>query len=183
MLGLSLLAVSGLALRANVEFGQVLTWIDLDPLRALQANVRAHEMWPWDQRYRRQLVLTLETLAVAEPERTVISDEAWDRAFEISATASPSSPATIAARLSYLLRSGRWRERSEETETLLANLKAVGGEQPTTWLLEAVHAAWMGDGRRAVAAVQNGLAITGAEPEELAPLRELATQAGLEIEE
>ena len=76
-------------LRAEWAFQGTLAYFKTDPVEAIQANIRAYEIAPWDFRFRYQLY---PMLAKASTQKNVnIPEATWKRAWEISTSASPYS--------------------------------------------------------------------------------------------
>ena len=132
-------------------------FITAAPLRAFQANLDAYNAFTWEARSRRQLILTLASLEAKGWENLKLHSSAADRAYEISISSAPHNPVVIAARLQHLFMSNRWEESGEEIEELLARMKKYGSQQPPTWFFEATWAGTVGDEKRLVAAIHNGL--------------------------
>lgn len=153
VLGLSLLAGSGLAYAAQVNFARTTLFIDREPLTAFEANVRAYDIYPFEQHYRRQLPLTLAKVFAHYTGRVAIEPDAADKVHRIGMSAAPESPATSIARVEYLLNSGRWQE-GDEIERILSNLKSTAREHAVTWLADSMYAAKLMDAQRFVASLE-----------------------------
>ena len=75
-------------LRGQYAYRDVIAYHRTDPRRAIEANIRAYKLAPWDFRFRYQLYPML-TRAAATGAR--VPESTWTRALEISKSASPYS--------------------------------------------------------------------------------------------
>ncbi len=133
-------------------------WIRADPLRSFQANIRAHELYPYDGAVRLQIVLTLAQLV---SNRDVeLEDLAADRLFAVSRSASPHNPAILLARAEYLTYADR---NPEEAEAILADLRVRVSLSPEVWYVEMARALRLKDVPRAVSALREGAKKAGPE--------------------
>jgi len=125
----------------------------------------ALEIYQLDPTIRKNLALILVTLVAERPPGKVqIGPKAADRAHAISSTAAKHSPAVLMIRANYLLKSGRWEE-SDEINEVLKELRHHGTLHSGTWLVEAMHAAKVGDPARAARAAEKGLRLPNAHPD------------------
>ena len=150
--GLALVVATGLIYAGQFKLTETRIAINNAPLMAFKANVAAYDYWPFDQLTRRQLILSLTKLTTHYGDRVELHPGAADRAYRISASASPYSPATQVARLEYLMYSGRLNQ--EEAERILSSLKITASRHPLTWLADALYAAGMGDTSRVHASLE-----------------------------
>ena len=123
---------------------------------ALQANIDAYEMYPFERRYRHQLVLTVGSLLKRGEGNITITDVAADRAYEISQSSSKFMPSIQMSRVEYLLNSGRWKTEKKEIEKLLDWLKTHASLQPGVWVAEGNYALRLGDVERIISALDAG---------------------------
>jgi len=126
---------------------------------ALQANLEAYQIYPWERRYRHQLMLTVGALLKNAHGDVTITKEAADQAYKIANTASKYMPAIQMTRLEYLLNGRRWKEEPKEINELLGWLKIHAKLQPGVWVAEGHYAAKTGDAQRLVNAVNVGLSL------------------------
>lgn len=82
-------AFTARTLQAEWEFQKVIVYHRLAPQSAIQANIRAYKIAPWDFRIRYQLYPML--VKASGVQGVNIPEETWRRAWEISTSASPYS--------------------------------------------------------------------------------------------
>ena len=138
--------------RAQIKMTQVREVLNNNPLKGLQANVDAYNIYPYDQHTRRQMILSLTKVTHSYKGNLDLSDDAADRIYQISRSAAELSPATEASRVEYLINSGRHLGNEVEIERSIASLKATYGHNYLPWMIEAMWASRLGDGARVLAA-------------------------------
>ena len=121
----------------------------IEPLLAFQENVRAYDLWPYDQLTRRQLIMTTAKAAFDHGKDLTIQPEAADKIYKISLTAGPYTASTLVSRLDYLLSSDRYINEREEADEILSILRKNATRYAITWLADAIYAANTGDLARA----------------------------------
>jgi hypothetical protein len=126
---------------------------------ALQANLDAYRRYPFERRYRHQLMLTMGALLKAAYGDVTVTKEAADQAYRISRTAAPYMPAIKMTRLEYLLNNELWRTEGDEVDELLGWLTVHASLQPGVWLADGAYALRIGDVPRLVAAINTGMAL------------------------
>ncbi len=151
--GVVLIGSGGAAVAAERHIASMRVYWDADPLHSLRANMRAREIYPLPSYTRHHLVLTLANLMARRP--VAIAANAADHIYAISKTASANNPASLIARVEYLMAAGRYKE--PEVEMLLAQLKRRATLMPATWLNETVYANMIGDKERASRAMAMGM--------------------------
>ena len=141
---------------AERKFAIVNLYIEKNEPTALAANIQTHQLFPFEPRYRRQLVMTAGALLKNAHGRVQITDAAADEAYRISLTTGH-LPAIKLVRLEYLLNTGRWERRKEEVEEILAFLKQHSSLQPSVWIADGTYGIFTNDGVRALKAVMQGM--------------------------
>lgn len=154
--GIGLAYSASLSYRAERLFKDTRANIEIAHPAALQANLDAHKLYPYDRRYRHQLMLTVGALLKNAHGNVVITKEAADRAYRISQSAAAHMPAIKLTRLEYLLNTERWREERAEVEELLVWLKQHARLQPGVWLAEGSYAVRTGNVERLLRALDAG---------------------------
>ena len=143
--------------RAEKLFTNTITNIRVAHPAALQANLEAYQLYPYERRYRHQLMLTIGALLKNAHGDVTITKEAADQAYKIANTASLYMPAIQMTRLEYLLNGERWKEEPDEINALLGWLKIHAKLQPGVWVAEGHYAAKTGDAPRLINAINTGL--------------------------
>lgn len=136
-----------------------------DSLLAFRENVRAYDLWPYDQLIRRQLIMTTAKAAFDYGKKLVIEPDAADKIYRISLTAGSHIPSTLISRLDYLLASERYMTSGEEVEGIFSILRKNASRQAITWLADAVYAARIGDFPRARDSTLELLRINNQQPQ------------------
>ena len=144
-----------LSYRAEMMFSVTQANISSDPLMAFWTNAEAAQTYPYHSHYRHQLVLSLRAVTDLR-QQIIVEPEAADKAYEVSKSTSPFNPGIAAARVGYLINSGRFDEKKAEIEALLTHLKSRANLQAVTWLVETIYAMKTGDTDRAKAALAVG---------------------------
>lgn len=145
---------------ASVEIGRVHRGlVSGQSLTALQANIRAIDLYPYSAWPRLQVSLTLRTVLATHGERVQLGVGAADRFHEWAMTAAPRHPGVLLTRVEYLLNSGRWRDKPDEMNALFDRLREVGPHYPQGFALEAVYAGFTNDDSRAERAVMTALSL------------------------
>jgi predicted Zn-dependent protease len=165
------------SIQAERHFTQVQSWVSSDLLQAFMAANAAYQAQPWESRYRVQLALSLESLMVND-KRARLTNEAADKVWRVSRSASPDHPAVLVARAQYLLNSGRWKD-SGEINQISETLRAKAKTYPQTWMVEAYLGAATGDTTKAIEALMEGMRVGG----RLKEMQRVANAINMEIEE
>lgn len=126
-----------------------------DYLSGFRHVKRAYAAMPLDMRYRLQFLASLEILRSGR-ENTDVSIEAADRAYELSASASPRHPSVLIARGGYLIDSGRWKH-SDEIKEIVSQLETGAALLPESWLVITAYKGLSGDEAGAIRALITGL--------------------------
>lgn len=163
------------AYAAERHFTVTRVLIKSNPLVAFKANLHAYQIWPYPAHIRRQLSLSLASLAAHSKDKLQIDNAAADAIHGVSLTAAADMAAIKAARIQYLINSRRWEADPSEVERLLGTLRERAALQATTWIIEAEVAMRLGDARRMAAAINAGLRLRNMEPGERAQLELLAS--------
>jgi len=158
-IGIGVVVSASTSFKAEKVFIQTKANITVAHPAALQANLRAYEIYPYERRYRHQLMLTVGALLKSAHGDVTITKEAADQAYRIANTASRFMPAVQMTRLEYLLNGDRWKEERDEIDELLSWLKSHAKLQPGVWLAEGYYAAKTGDALRLINAINAGLSL------------------------
>ncbi len=148
--------------RAETMFAWTRAFIDKGNPTALSANLATYQVYPYEARYRRQLVMTVAALLKTAHGRVVIEPKAADEAYRISNTAAGNMPAIKLVRIEYLLNSGLWEQHAAEMEKTLAYLRTHASRQPSVWIAEGMYRLFLNDADRALKAVALGMALPAA---------------------
>lgn len=159
-LAVPMVASLSLYAAAMAQASVIYKYIHVEPVRALQANLRAIEIYPLDPWLRIQAMLSLRAVVQKYSPRVDLSPEAADRVFEIATTAVPEQPGVLLSRVEYMINSNRYTE-TEEMERLFDILHRVGPLYPQVVALESVYAVLVGDEVRAERAVLDTMALPG----------------------
>ena len=142
--------------RAETLFALTRHYIEQGIPVALAANIKAHNSYPYEARYRRQLVMTVAALLKQAHGRVEIQPAAADEAYRVSLTAAGRMPAIKMVRLEYLLNSKHWENYKEEIEDTLTFLRKHAKLQPGVWVAEGMYGLFINDAHRALIAVARG---------------------------
>jgi hypothetical protein len=159
LIGAGLVASSSAYFLAERTFSTTKANIKIAHPAALQANLDAYQRYPFERRYRHQLMLTVGALLKQAHGNVTITNEAADQAYKIAQTASGYMPAVMMTRLEYLLNGGRWQTEQKEADELLSWLKKHASLQPGVWLADGAYAVRTGDAVRLIKAVNVGMAL------------------------
>jgi hypothetical protein len=132
--------------RAEQHMAVVKTVIKADPIKALFANTRAYQEFPWPVELRRQyggafLAAMMSSRAIVEPEAAALM---W----EISKSVSPWDASGLVSRAAYLL-----NHRREDIGIVADMLARVAPWSPETWVIGAYREIFRGDKTKAQASL------------------------------
>jgi O-antigen ligase len=159
LIGAGLVVSSSAYFLAERTFSATKANIKVAHPAALQANLDAYQRYPFERRYRHQLMLTVGALLKAAHGDITITKEAADQAYRIARTAAPYMPAIKMSRLEYLLNNDLWKIHGDEIDELLGWLTVHASLQPGVWLADGAYALRIGDVPRLVAAINTGMAL------------------------
>ena len=159
---------AGWSWRAEALYALTRHYIEQGIPIALAANIEAHSVYPYEARYRRQLMMTVVALMKQAHGRVEIQPAAADEAYRVSLTAAGRMPAVKMVRLEYLLNSENWSEYKKEIEDTLGFLRRYAKLQPGVWVAEGMYGLFVNDAQRALIAVARGksLPMSGAHQEQ-----------------
>jgi len=157
--GVGLVTSSAMNHQAERLFSSTTANIKVAHPAALQANLNAYKMYPFERRYRHQLMLTVGALLKHAWGDVTITNGAADQAYKIALTASAYMPAVMLTRLEYLLNGERWKTSENEIDELLGWLKQHARLQPGVWLADGSYAVRTGDAKRLLIAINTGMAL------------------------
>lgn len=176
-LAISTIWVGVMAIRGGTYFAYATLLYNTNAVGSLKAATLALKASPWDARYRSQIIASLGHLQEVRPKHTIIKQSAWDRAYAAARTAGPYSASVLTFRAAHLLKSGRWR-KSDELDSIIAQLKAHARTNPETWMLIAYRAGLSGQREEAIKALVIGLEHGG----KLEHMQKVANAINLRIE-
>ena len=159
LIGAGLVASSSAYFLAERTFSATKANIKIAHPAALQANLDAYQRYPFERRYRHQLMLTVGALLKAAHGDVTITKEAADQAYRIARTAAPYMPAIKMSRLEYLLNNDLWKIQGDEVDELLGWLTVHASLQPGVWLADGAYALRIGDVPRLITAINTGMAL------------------------
>ena len=158
-LGVALVVSSTTYFRAERVFRATKSYIEIAHPAALQANLDAYQLYPFERRYRHQLILTVGALLKVAHGDVTITRAAADQAYKIAKTAATHTPAVKMTRLEYLLNNDFWKTDGEEIDQLLSWLTVHASLQPGVWLADGAYALRIGDVARLIKAINTGTAL------------------------
>lgn len=106
-------------------------------------NLKAYEIYPLEERYRRQLPLSLMQLMKQKNVR--VDDAAADIAFEVGLSADPTNPAILIGRGLYLMDTDR---NPDEVDDIARTLFRVASRQQQVLGFLQVYEEWLLCGKR-----------------------------------
>lgn len=108
-------------------------------------NVNAYDTFPLEERYRRQLPLSLMSMLTMKDQEVRVDDVAADRVYEIGLTADGASPGHMIGRGLYLMNVDR---NPEEVDALALKLRQTAAHQGQVQNFLRVYEEWTQCGKK-----------------------------------